>query len=492
MGLLAKWKRAPRHSRLRRELHDSMPYDEPPDLPQSPELPRRAPEAVAERIRSGRKIVTSAAAVLLGLVFLAELATGVLADPVRLWILGANSFGLLMQGQWFRLATANLLHGNLLHVLGNVVFLVGLGVFLEPLLGSGRFLTVLLVSALVGTAGSAILGDQDLSLGASTAVAGLIGAYVAIWLRQPDRLAPPPTPVIWLAFAFALIWPAQVFEHVDHRAHLAGFFAGFVMMSLDIQSVDLGELAGRRRALYQITAALLVALFGVAGWIAVQHVKDAERRFGDAALISGDFFLPATVRNSMAWHIATSPDASRSHLQSTQVGIWRVTESEPENAVFRDTLATVRYRLGQWEEAVLTEREAFATDPTPFHASQLARFEWALLQARGPLYMAQPPPKVFPRAGIVSGPAILLDTGDPQLPPGAVVHLVLASQGKPSALLEVTIGAPATARLFQYPLPSDLPVDQVAVALVDPQATDEPAETRWDLQPMVPEAARLP
>jgi len=53
-----------------------------------------------------------------------------------------------------------------------------------------------------------------------------------------------------------------------------------------------------------------------------------------------------------------------------------------------------------------------------------------------------------------------------------------------SALLEVTIGATATSRLFPYPLPPDLPVDQVAVALVDPQATDEPEETRWDLRPM--------
>lgn len=469
-----------------------MHYDEPPELPQPPELRRRAREAMAERIRSGRKTVTFAAAVLLGLIFLAELATGVLADPARLWILGTNSFMLMMQGQWFRLATACLLHGNLLHLLGNLVALVGFGVFLEPLLGSGRFLTVLLVSALVGTAGSALLGEQDLSLGASTAIAGLIGAYAVVWLRWPDRLAPSQASVTWLAIALALIWPSLVSEHIGRTAHLAGFFGGFVMTGLDLHNVDLQELAGRRRALYRITATILVAFFGTAGWIAVQHVKDAKRRLGDAALISRDLFLPSTVRNWMAWHVATSPDASRSHLETTRVGIWRVTESEPENAAFRDTLATVRYRLGQWEEAVLTEREAFAADPTPFHASQLARFEWALLQARGPLYMTQPPPKVFPRAKIVSGPTILLDTGDPQLPPGAVVHLVLARRGKPSALLEVTIGAPATSRLFLHPLPPDLPVDQVAVALVDPRATDESAETRWDLQPMVPEVARLP
>ncbi len=139
-----------------------------------------ARQTLAERVASGRKTVTLAVSVLLGLVFLAEFATGELADPFRLWAFGANSFPLVKDGELFRLATANVLHGSVIHFLFNAMALVSLGWFLEPLLGAGRFLSVLLVSALAGAAGSAFLGHHALALGASTGIAGLIATYVVI------------------------------------------------------------------------------------------------------------------------------------------------------------------------------------------------------------------------------------------------------------------------------------------------------------------------
>ena len=446
--------------------------------------------AVADRIRFGRQIIAPIVAVLLGLVFLAELATGALTDPIRLLTFGANS-SLVFGGELFRLATANLLHGSVLHLLFNVVVLVSLGAFLEPLLGRERFLSVLLMSALAGAAGSLVWGHA-LSIGASTGASGLIAAYVAILWRWPDRVANRPTKWTWITIVLAFVWPSLIFENVDHAAHLAGFLTGLVMTSLATQGVDPLALADRRRSGYRITAALLVAVFGAAGWTAVLHARDPQHGLRDASIMARDTSLPPSMRNSLAWHIATSPDASMSNLQSTRVGIWRVTESNPENAMFRDTLATVHYRLGQWEEAVLIEHEVFADDRTPFHAAQLARFEWAHLQTRGPLLLGEAP-RELPRAEIASGPAVLLGAG---LPPGALVHLVLAREGKASALLEVTLGASGTSGPLLLELPRDpsVPVpDRVSLALVDTRKAGAAGETaRWDVWPVVSEAARLP
>jgi rhomboid protease GluP len=454
-----------------------------------------ARQAVMERIRSGRTIVDPAVSVLLGLVFLAELMAGALSDPIRLWTFGANSFSLVVDGQLFRLATANLLHGSVVHILFNIIALVSLGTFLEPLLGRGRFLSVLLASALAGAAGSALVGHHALSLGASTGIAGLVGAYVVILRRWPDRIANPPTIRTWIGIALAFLWPALIFNNIDHAAHLAGFLAGFVLLSLDTHEVDLGDLASRGRAPFRAAAALLTALFGVAGWMAFQHAKDPQRLLWDAAFLARDSDLSPEMRNNLSWHIVTRPDASKPHLWNALRGLESAVQDEPgPPAAYRDTLATAHYRLGHWEKAVVMEHEVLAEDRSPVHAAQLARFEWALLQARGPLVL-EAPSQQLPRAEIVPGPAILLEPGEPQLPPGAKMHFILAREGKPSALLEVTAGASGASGPLRYALPGNLPFplpDQVVLALVDPRPAEGPEETHWELLPIVPEVARLP
>ncbi|HYU35023.1 MAG TPA: rhomboid family intramembrane serine protease [Thermoanaerobaculia bacterium] len=452
-----------------------------------------ARQAVAERLRSGRRIVAPTVSVLLGLVFLAELATGALSDPIRLYAFGANSSFLVFGGELFRLATANLLHASLTHLLFNVMALISLGVLLEPLLGPARFLTVFLVSAVAGAAGSVLLGQHALSLGASTGIAGLVGAYAVVLQRWPDRFSRPTTRRIWISVALALfLWPELIGQkNVDLAAHLAGLLAGLAMMYLELREEDLLALAGRRRAQYQALAVLLVALFGAACWTAVWHARDHDRVLTDAALAARDPALSPPVRNELVWRLVTSPAVSRDHLWHALRGIESVVKNEPGEDEYGDTEATAHYRLGHWEEAVVTEHELFAADRKPFYAAQLARFEWALRKARGPLLLGEPP-KVLPRAAIAPG-SIFLDAGDAQLPAGSLVHLVLAREGKAIALVEVVTGGRETRPLY-YPLPGNIvpEPDQAVLALVDTRRPGVRGETSWEILPVVPEVARLP
>ena len=90
-------------------------------------------------------------------------------------------------GQWWRLVTAGFLHGGLLHILMNSWALFDLGSSVEDLLGASRMLVIYFVS----TVGGFYLSDRFspyVSVGASAGIFGLIGAMIAIGVRDRSAL----------------------------------------------------------------------------------------------------------------------------------------------------------------------------------------------------------------------------------------------------------------------------------------------------------------
>jgi membrane associated rhomboid family serine protease len=89
---------------------------------------------------------------------------------------------------WRMLASA-FLHGGFGHLLGNMIFLAALGLLVEGALGGWRFLGVYLLGALGSSAISLAWrwGEAGGGLGASGAIAALMGAFCVVWGRQPVR-----------------------------------------------------------------------------------------------------------------------------------------------------------------------------------------------------------------------------------------------------------------------------------------------------------------
>lgn len=83
---------------------------------------------------------------------------------------------------WLTLFTAMFLHGSPLHLAGNMLFLWIFGDNVEEVLGTVRYLMVYLACGLVGTLLQIAASPDSLipTLGASGAIAGIMGAYV-IW-----------------------------------------------------------------------------------------------------------------------------------------------------------------------------------------------------------------------------------------------------------------------------------------------------------------------
>jgi rhomboid protease GluP len=93
-------------------------------------------------------------------------------------------------GQIWRLITPMLLHGSVLHIGFNMYFLYRIGPGLERNYGSGRFLLLYLATAFSGNVFS-FLFTPAASLGASTAIFGLVTAYAVLIYRNRRFFADP-------------------------------------------------------------------------------------------------------------------------------------------------------------------------------------------------------------------------------------------------------------------------------------------------------------
>ena len=143
----------------------------------------------------GRAPVTSFVFVvnilLFGVSYLASVRAGAGGGLSILWgmsgealdRLGASLPGAILQGQWFRLVTAMFLHGGLIHLGFNMMVLLDFGPMLEELYGSARYLFLYVTTGAAGFVASAFIGGHA-SVGASTALMGLIGAMIAVTTKR--------------------------------------------------------------------------------------------------------------------------------------------------------------------------------------------------------------------------------------------------------------------------------------------------------------------
>ncbi len=81
-------------------------------------------------------------------------------------------------GEWYRVITSGFLHADLIHLAFNMFMLWLLGSMLEPSVGRWPFLAIYAMSLVAGSLGVLILDPGVLTVGASGAVFGLMGAAI--------------------------------------------------------------------------------------------------------------------------------------------------------------------------------------------------------------------------------------------------------------------------------------------------------------------------
>ena len=222
----------------------------------------------------GSRRVNAVTTALIGInaaVYLAELAAGGSTDGTGNWIydhgaLFASAFYAdgsaagVAHGEWWRLLTAAFLHYGPFHLAINMYSLYFAGSILEQVIGRWRFLLLYVGSGIAGSAGALVLSPNSITVGASGAIFGILGALFALERRGVLHSGGQIAGLIVLNLAFTLLVPG-----ISIGGHVGGLIGGVVLMYALLR---VGESA-RRSALVTagvIAASVVIAYAKVRGY----------------------------------------------------------------------------------------------------------------------------------------------------------------------------------------------------------------------------------
>ena len=398
------------------------------------------------RVTLGRSVrVTYALVLAIAVVFVFELATGALEDLFALVRYGANAAALVQDGQLYRLVTANFLHASWLHIYLNAAALISLGVVVERLLGGARFVVVYLASAVGGSAVSAAVAQGILSVAASTAIFGVLGALFVVNVAYRKSLPQAfRQSARWWIFILGINGALPlVVPQIDVGAHAGGFLAGAAVTLAFVNRLDVRDLltqAPGRPARLAAVFCVLVTLAGLA--IGVKEALTPNERNQQLLLESyvARDDLPPDALNTMAWFVVSQGRPAESTVAVARRAAERALAGElssaAERAAILDTLATATYLLGDFAEAAEIERRSIAAEDRPLLWSQLARFELARFEREGP---TSPGPVATMTAVLGEGRTTLRLDLDGPLSGGGQAFAVAIDRGAPIGHVRVRL-----------------------------------------------------
>lgn len=156
----------------------------------------------------------------------------------------------ILQGEYYRVVTALMLHADIEHLAGNVAGMVLLATPLCSMIGAARGLFLILLSAAAGNLLNAYLyRGVNLSIGASTAVMSAVGILVSLQiirhhhegnsiplsgssahgLREGTLSGLRGSALFIIASGAAFVGMMSGGKYADLSAHVFGFLAGLIV-----------------------------------------------------------------------------------------------------------------------------------------------------------------------------------------------------------------------------------------------------------------------
>jgi len=268
---------------------------------------------------------------------------------------------LVSAGEWWRIATANLLHGFALiplHLIINVLCLLAFGLMVERPLGAIRTFLVMVGGGLGAMAGSTIAGYNEV-LGASGIVAGLVGGALWLEFNEPERL-----PAWWriprklfIAVILLQVVVDLLVPFIAAGAHFGGFVGGYLVMPFAVRGALERQPPNReqRYVAAALAAMLLASLVSVVQL--VRRDPQALASHGRHLMTMPDVsWYPL---NELAWRMVTesAPDPTEL-IVATQLAERAVAKTQRQDPNVLDTLAEVLFVAGDDQGAVSVIDEA--------------------------------------------------------------------------------------------------------------------------------------
>lgn len=196
------------------------------------------------------------------------------AINVFLWLLGLffvltsgeniiQNFGIkdtsaIIEGEYWRLFTAMFLHLDFEHLLFNSIMLVILGISIERLFGTKKFLFIYLVSGIMGNIAGFAFSSFN-SLGASGAILGLGGALTYVWFVNKRAFIGSRRYIVLLFYTFYAIFMGFANPGVDNLGHIGGFLGGILCAGI-VWTEENNKSSTKRRTIFTY---ILIALASI-------------------------------------------------------------------------------------------------------------------------------------------------------------------------------------------------------------------------------------
>ncbi len=145
---------------------------------------------------------------------------------------------------YFNFLSSMFMHGSIMHLGGNMLFLWIFGDNLENLLGHFRYAAFYIVCGIAAAAAQIVMGPDSIipMLGASGAISGVLGGYILLFPNRTVRalifnfLTTVPAFVaigIWIVYQLVLGYLSpSTGGGVAYAAHIGGFIAGLALIKI--------------------------------------------------------------------------------------------------------------------------------------------------------------------------------------------------------------------------------------------------------------------
>jgi rhomboid protease GluP len=149
------------------------------------------------------------------------------------YYVGANSRELVLNGQYWRLITHQFVHVSIFHLFFNMYALAYIGLMIENKLGVKKYISIYLISGICGGLLSVGYHESGYMAGASGAIMGLFGAFLALLLSKAfERNATKALLISTIAVLGIMLISGGLKQRVDNAAHIGGLIAGFIICYL--------------------------------------------------------------------------------------------------------------------------------------------------------------------------------------------------------------------------------------------------------------------
>ncbi len=250
-------------------------------------------------------------------------------DPILRWLGGNASLWTIADNRFETLVTSCFLHGSIIHLGVNLFLLWQIGPLLERAIGSARFFPLYLVAGISGAASSAIWGrffGQTLSVGASGAICGLVGAALVVGVRTEgwkSELTVHMARWLGIILLIGLVRTLRPdISQIDNAAHIGGALGGAIL-----------AVTWERGFTYTKRMELAI-LGGCIALVLASSVVVYARNKTDPYV-----FLDAQGRVDRAYKLA-----GQNHCKEAEEAMKRAIEMDPTSSQLRAHAERVRYR----------------------------------------------------------------------------------------------------------------------------------------------------